>query len=222
MTQPLLARRMNLITLVLPAGTDHTAPSHGTESFEPYRADATDPDSDWLVDVPDHVGERLMHNGGYHLPSPTMRRRLSGDMMPIIQEDGEAPFSLSYDGDSYESSPETMPNGARLHIAAIPQEAHADVLSVHPGLKVLSIGDYAAPKRGRKPNPEVTDTAAHAGSVSFDKPPGLRLEGGAVRDDVFPADPPGSAHPDGIVGPAEEAVRAKAEAEAQKYSENRE
>lgn len=54
--------------LVVPGGEAHAYPiSHGTGSFEPYRADKTDPNSRWLVDVPGEVAVHLLHNAGFSM-----------------------------------------------------------------------------------------------------------------------------------------------------------
>ena len=59
------------VTLRVPDGmrgeTWTYPPSHGTDSYTPFRADHTDPDSDWYVHMPGHAAAPLLHTGGYTL-----------------------------------------------------------------------------------------------------------------------------------------------------------
>jgi hypothetical protein len=60
------------VTLVVPFGAQGNPISYGTVDYSPmaYRADITNSNSPWLVDVPAHVAERLCHNAGFYLYVP--------------------------------------------------------------------------------------------------------------------------------------------------------
>ncbi len=53
------------VTLLVTRGAEAAPISEGTTAFVPYRADHTDPDSPWLVDVPPETAARLCHNNGF-------------------------------------------------------------------------------------------------------------------------------------------------------------
>ena len=55
--------------LVCPPGAENAPISHGTAKYDPYRADHTNPNSLWLVEVPPEVGLYLIHNAGFY-PCP--------------------------------------------------------------------------------------------------------------------------------------------------------
>jgi hypothetical protein len=55
--------------LVVPPGAECAPISHGTAKYHPYRADHTNPNSQWLVEVPPEVARHLIHNGGFY-PCP--------------------------------------------------------------------------------------------------------------------------------------------------------
>jgi len=59
------AAATRLVTLLVPIGAESAPISHGTTQYPAYRADHSDPDSRWLVDVPATVAIHLMHNGGF-------------------------------------------------------------------------------------------------------------------------------------------------------------
>jgi hypothetical protein len=55
------------IVLALPQGAENGKISHGDHEFMPYRADATDPFSPWLVKVPRHNAHHFCWNGGFRV-----------------------------------------------------------------------------------------------------------------------------------------------------------
>jgi len=57
-----------MVILVVPFGAHDTPIGHGSVDYQPhaYRADITDPDSKWLVEVPPHVAAPLEHNAGFY------------------------------------------------------------------------------------------------------------------------------------------------------------
>jgi hypothetical protein len=89
-----------LVILVLPPGAEDAPICHGDESFAPYRENARDPASDWLVEVTPEAAVQLLHKGGFSLHAPAMRRRLSGMTVYMIHKEG--PRSCGWDGESYE------------------------------------------------------------------------------------------------------------------------
>jgi hypothetical protein len=54
------------VTLICPPGAQDGLISHGDRSFHAYRADHTDPQSHWLVDVPEgEVAYHMTRTGGF-------------------------------------------------------------------------------------------------------------------------------------------------------------
>jgi hypothetical protein len=92
--------------LVVPGGEAHTYPiSHGTESFEPYRADITDPNSLWLVDVTGEVAVHLLHNAGFSMYHDEAGNSHPGEA-PMVRLKHPAGFSCGWAGVAYEPDAE--------------------------------------------------------------------------------------------------------------------
>jgi hypothetical protein len=88
--------------LVVPGGDAHTYPiSHGTESFEPYRADKADPNSLWLVDVPGEVAVHLLHNAGFFMYHDESGNSHSGEP-PKVRLKHPAGLGCGWNGVAYE------------------------------------------------------------------------------------------------------------------------
>jgi hypothetical protein len=137
-----------------------------------------------------------------------MRRRLSGEVVPIVFGDGDEPFSVSYDGDNYTAELQELPDGSMKYVMEFPSEGVGEVVGVHPGYAVLSLSDHQPPPVHPGKGYEMM-----ARDRAYDgKPP---LQGGGIREhDLFPSNSKPAHHPDGVENPEREAEIAEAEAEA--------
>jgi hypothetical protein len=63
-----------MLTLVVPAGAEAAAISHGTREYKPFRADHLDPSSLWLVRMPPDVADHYLrgNTGFYLMPEQAM------------------------------------------------------------------------------------------------------------------------------------------------------
>jgi hypothetical protein len=131
----------DMITLVVPFGAESAPICSHDRGFQPYLEDPSASIPRWLVDVtPEAAHQFLSTGGGFHLYEPQLRRRLSGETTPLVHADG--PVSVSFDGDNHQSAQQVMPNGATVHVLAVPTEAVLDFIRSHPGFSVLSVMDY--------------------------------------------------------------------------------
>jgi hypothetical protein len=190
--------------LVLPPGASDAAVSHGKEAFPVYREDHTDSGSRWLVEVPDHVAVPLTHNGGFLVYEHPMRRRLTGQCVPLVLHDGEEPCSVSYDGDSYEAELQELPDGSCKYVIPFPAEGVSEVLGIHPGYKILSMADHQAPPVHPDKGYEKMERERRMAGLA-------PLQGGGIRElDIFPPNSKPGEHPDGVANPQREAEIAEA------------
>lgn len=74
--------REGWITLIVPRGEAWTYPiSHGTETYVPWRLDASDPESDWVVTVPPDAAAHFENRGGFRrVPTTVVMIRSSGSI----------------------------------------------------------------------------------------------------------------------------------------------
>jgi hypothetical protein len=198
--------------LIVPPGASDAPISHGKDSFPPYREDPSDRNTQWLVEVPDHTAEHFCLNGGFQVYEPQMRRRLSGQCVPLIHGDGSAPCSLSFDGDNYQSEFMTLEDGVGVHVLSLPAEGVSEIVSlhggapIHPGYSVLSIADHQPPPVHPGKGWELTERNRRL----LGQPP---LQGGGLRElDIFPSNVKRAQHPDGGENPEREAEILAAEA----------
>lgn len=193
--------------LILPPGAEDAPVSHGKDCFPQYREDTKDPNTRWLVEVPDHAAQHFCLNGGFQVYEPQMRRLLSGQCVPLIQGDGSAPCSVSYGGgDPYHSELVTLDDGSQKHVIAFPAEGVSEVVGVHPGYAVLSLADHQAPAEHPGKGWELMERTRR---LLGDAP----LQGGGVTAlDIFPSNVKRAQHPDGVENPEREAEILAAEA----------
>ncbi len=129
----------DLITLVVPFGAEAAPICSHDRGFQPYLDDPRAAIPRWLVDVTPRAAHDFLH-GGFSLYQPQMRRRLSGEMAPLVHVGG--PTSVSFDGEEIHSEETVMPNGDVANLLSLPVEAVADFLQSHPGFSVPSAADY--------------------------------------------------------------------------------
>ncbi len=111
---------MTNVTLVIPFGGHDTPIAHGSIDYQPnaYRADITDPNSPWLVDVPAHVAEHLCHNAGFYQMPQESEPSFTGTARLY------APHGCSWNGVQYEPDADD--------IVVVPSAAVADLLAFPP------------------------------------------------------------------------------------------
>jgi hypothetical protein len=180
----------NRVTLVLPIGqvTWSFPISHGTEQFQPYRADPndTDPNALWLVDVPRHVAKHLLHIGGFTVSETNVHVLHSAGSIRLTHRDG--PTSCGWQGMKFE--PEA--DGA----VTVPVEATADL---------QSHGFFVAPSQERPIAPAPRPARlGQTPAIAHELAPGITVVSPIAEQatdapgHVFSADPEGTAHPDGV------------------------
>jgi hypothetical protein len=182
----------DLVTLVLPLGqvTWSYPISHGTDFYQPYRADPndTDPNAQWLVDVPRHVAKHLLHIGGFSVAEAHVHVLHSAGSIRLIHRDGAA--SCGWQGMKFE--PEA--DGA----VTVPVEALAEL---------QSHGFVVAPAEVRKASAPQPAMLGPIPAIAHEVAPGITVvtpvaQATDTTGHVWTADPEGTAHPDGVA-PAE-------------------
>jgi hypothetical protein len=162
---------MDTVTLVCPRGANEYPISHHTTNYRAYLADPLDPQSDWLVDVPPHVADHLLHKGGFALTQVHIFQ--SAGSVRMIARSGAS--SCSWGGQTFEPDED----GA----VTVPVEAMADLSP--PTHDFVPYNEALAPKHEE----------AHAiAATAPARPPKQTAEGGGATK--LPADPEGSPHPD--------------------------
>jgi hypothetical protein len=144
----------NLVTLCLPRGMDTwTFPiSHGDRCYTPYRADHTNPDSDWYVDVPPDVARHLTHRGGFTLVPTSFVVHSAG----TIRMRNDAGTGCGWGGIAFKPDEDG--------VVEVPIEAAGDL---------TSHGFQAAPPksaRKRKPEPPVPVPLPASAAVAAPEP----------------------------------------------------
>lgn len=193
--------------LIMPPGAENGPVSHGKDCFTPYLEDPGDPNTRRLVKVPDGTVEHFCLNGGFQVYEPQMRRRLSGQVVPLIHGDGSAPFSMSFDGDNYHSELVTLDDDTSVHVVSLPAEGVEQARS-HPGVSVLSVADHQAPPAHPGKGWELMERNRRL----LGQPP--LQGGGATALDIFPSNVKRAQHPDGVENPEREAEILAMEAKA--------
>lgn len=204
-----------MVTLLVPTGAETAPISHGHECFVPYRANIFDPTSPYLVDVPVHAVDPFCLRGGFQVLDQPMRRRLSGQVVPLILRDGSVPSSVTYDGDVYASQLIRFPDGSERHLIAFPEEGLGEFLQVHPGYTLLSMADHSEAETPPVHPGESYELAEWYRELQLKNP----LQGGGFYHlDLFPSDSQAAAHPDGVPDPLRVVA---AQREAAKEAERR-
>ena len=110
---------ITLVKLVVAFGAHDTPIAHGCIDYQPnaYRADITDPNSPWLVEVPPHVAEKLIHNAGFYAMEETAPQFAGTARL-------YAPYGCSWGGVRYQPDEDD--------IVTVPSAAVADLLSFPP------------------------------------------------------------------------------------------
>jgi hypothetical protein len=183
------------VTLVLPLGqvTWSYPISHGTESFMPYRADPndTDPNAQWLVDVPRHVAKHLLHIGGFTVAETKVYVLHSLGPIRLIHRDG--PAACAWQGIKFEPEPDgavTVPVEALAEL-----QSHGFVVAPEP-----TRPDAPLPAKGGKSG---RPAVPGAGPEETILPAGLSaavqvMQATDTTGHVWTADEEGTAHPDGV------------------------
>jgi hypothetical protein len=170
------------ITLALPRGEEtwEYPISHGDRQYHPFRADHTDPASDWLVTVPRHVAVHLLHRGGFFLPATATIIRSEGTCRmrhPDGNSCGWGGIAFEPDADGVvtvplEAVPDLLPHGFK---PAPPKPEPAPEEPKHaPGGEQVA----EAPRKRQGAPPQTSDTAARPfakdpeGTPHPDVPPG--------------------------------------------------
>jgi hypothetical protein len=107
------------MTLVVPPGAEGYPISHGTEQFQPYRADHTDPASLWLVDMPAHAAQAMIHNGGFRAMPSKPVAAADEDTVRLVHPEGAR--GCGWDGRSFVPDVDgilTVPAAAAAELAA--------------------------------------------------------------------------------------------------------
>jgi hypothetical protein len=168
------------VTLVLPIGqvTWSYPISHGTDQFLPYRADPndTDPNAQWLVDVPRHVAKHLLHIGGFTVADTTVHVLHSLGSIRLIHRDGAV--GCSWQGMKFD-----------------PEEDGALTVPIEALAELQSHGFVVAPAEVLKASPpqpaEMILPAGLAAAVQV-------MQATDTTGHVWPEDAAGTAHPAGV------------------------